>query len=198
MPIYTTAGAGNMSAQAAAAVAQRGTPSTLNLDDIFGDVMFTPDGETVFLGEQGQAPQDPNNTGGVMLSGEGNDVHISAAKQDSTGHYVPVPQGGGLPTTNLLDASKPALCMGSAPGQAVAPTAQQVPFKKAPQERHHLQYAAPKRKRSSRSDRKMSEQQKSDRRYVTVSCIVCFVVPACAALDDVMGAGWVWVDTCVV
>ena len=34
MPIYTTTG---MSAQAAAAVAQRGTPSTLNLDDIFGD-----------------------------------------------------------------------------------------------------------------------------------------------------------------
>lgn len=172
MPIYTQAGAPNMSAQAAAAVAQRGTPSTLNLDDIFGDVMFTPDGETVFLGEQGQAahPQDPNNNsnnnaGGILQSGEGADVHIVASKQDATGHYIPVPQGGGLQTTNLMDASKPALVMGQAPTQVI-PTAQTVPFKKAPQERHHLQYAAPKRKRSSRSDRKMSEQQKSDRRYV--------------------------------
>ena len=161
-----------MSAQAAAAVAQRGTPSTLNLDDIFGDVMFTPDGETVFLGEQGQAPQDPNAAthGGILQSGEGGDVHIVASKQDATGHYIPVPQGGGLQTTNLMDASKPALVMGQAPTQVV-PTAQAVPFKKAPQERHHLQYAAPKRKRSSRSDRKMSEQQKSDRRYV--QCINC-------------------------
>lgn len=166
MPIYTTAGGNQMSAHAAAAVAQRGTPSTLNLDDIFGDVMFTPDGETVFLGEQGQGQQgDPNNAGGggILQSGEGGNVHITAAKQDATGQYIPVPQGGGLQTTNLMDSSKPALVMGAAP-TAVVPTAQSVPFTKAPQERHHLQYAAPKRKRSSRSDRKMSEQQKSDRR----------------------------------
>ena len=155
MPLYTTTG---MSAQAAAAVAQRGTPSTLNLDDIFGDVMFTPDGETVFLSEQ----QDP--TANILNSGEGTDVHIVAAKHQG-GQYVPVPAGGGLQTTNLADPSKPALVMGAAP-QATVPTVQAVPFKKAPQERHHLQYAAPKRKRSSRSDRKMSEQQKSDRRYV--------------------------------
>jgi len=158
MPLYTHPGQPAMSAQVAAAVAQRGTPSTLNLDDIFGDVMFTPDGETVFLGEQQQG-NDPN---AVMQSGEGNDVHISAAKQQG-GQYIPVAAGGGLATTNLADPSKPALCMGSAQVVSV-PTAQAVPFIKTPQERHHLQYAAPKRKRSSRSDRKMSEQQKSDRR----------------------------------
>lgn len=165
MPLYTAppgvtaANAAQMSAAAAAAVAQRGTPATLNLDDIFGDVMFTPDGETVFMGEQGQGPGAVNS---VMQSGEGTDVHISAAKQQG-GQFVPVVVGGGLETTNLSDPSKPALVMGAAPN-ATVPTAQTVPFKKAPQERHHLQYAAPKRKRSSRSDRKMSEQQKSDRR----------------------------------
>ncbi|CAB9496480.1 Blue-light-activated histidine kinase [Seminavis robusta] len=157
MPLYTTAGA-NMSAQAAAAVAQRGTPSTLNLDDIFGDVMFTPDGETVFLSEQ----QDQHN---LLQSGEGQNVQIVASKQHAAGQYVPVPQGGGLATTRLADPAKPpALVMGAAPTQTV-PTAQAVPFKKTPQERHHLQFAAnPKRKRSSRADRKMSEQQKTDRR----------------------------------
>lgn len=160
MPLYTAPGQPGMSAQAAAAVAQRGTPSTLNLDDIFGDVMFTPEGETVFLSEQ----QDPSAN--VLHSGEGNDVHISAAKQQAGGQYVPVPVGGGLDTTNLADPSKPALCMGTAPTVQV-PTVQAVPFKKTPQANHHLQYAAPKRKRSSRSDRKMSEQQKSDRRCVS-------------------------------
>lgn len=158
MPLYTAPGQPAMSAQAAAAVAQRGTPSTLNLDDIFGDVMFTPEGETVFLSEQ-QAEGVPM----PLPSGEGTDVHIVAAKQQAGGQYVPVAAGGGLATTNLADPSKPALVMGAAPTVTV-PTAQAVPFQKAPQERHHLQYAAPKRKRSSRSDRKMSEQQKSDRR----------------------------------
>lgn len=121
--------------------------------------MFTPEGETVFLSEQA----DPNAA--VLNSGEGTDVHIVAAKQQG-GQYVPVPAGGGLETTNLMDPSKPALVMGAAP-QATVPSAQAVPFKKAPQASHHLQYAAPKRKRSSRSDRKMSEQQKSDRRCVS-------------------------------
>jgi hypothetical protein len=40
-----------------------------------------------------------------------------------------------------------------------------VPFKQAPQAQHHLQYAAPKKKKStSTGDRKMSEQQKVERR----------------------------------
>lgn len=146
-----------MSQQVQQAVAQRGNPSTLNLDDIFGDVMFTPDGDTVFLSEQ----QDAGN---LQNSGEGENPHIYASKQQG-GQYIPVQAGGGLATTNLSDPSKPSLVMGQAP-QPQVPTSQAVPWKKAPQERHHLQYAAPKRKRSSRSDRKMSDQQKTDRRYV--------------------------------
>jgi hypothetical protein len=157
-PLYTLAPHPGVSAQAAAAVAQRWTPVTLNLDDIFGDVMFTPDGETVFLSEE----VDPSAN--LLQSGEGNNVHIIAAKQQGD-QFVPVPAGGGLATTNLADPTKPSLCMGPAPA-TVIPTTQAVPFKKNPQERHHLQFAAPKRKRSSRADRKANDQQKSDRRCV--------------------------------
>jgi hypothetical protein len=60
---------------------------------------------------------------------------------------------------------------------AVAPgvkSTEAVPFKKAPQERHHLQYALPKKKSSRSSDRKMSEQQKSERRYVHVEYCYTF------------------------
>jgi PAS domain S-box-containing protein len=137
--------------------AQRGNANAFNLDDIFGDVMFTPEGDTVFLGEQ-------KDEDGIMGSGEGDNVKIVASKLNGD-QYVPVSAGGGLETTQLQDNSKPSLVMGAAPVQAV-PTAQSVPFKKAPQERHHLQYAASKRKKGSSrgSDRKMSEQQKTERR----------------------------------
>jgi hypothetical protein len=168
MPVYTLAPHPGLSAQAAAAVAQRGTLATLNLDDIFGDVMFTPDGETVFLSEQA----DLNIN--ILQSGEGDNVHIIAAKQQGN-HFVPVPAGGGLVTTNLADPTKPALCMGPAT-TTVIPTAQTVPFKKTPQERHHLQFAAPKRKRSSKADRKMDAQQKNDRKYVCL--LACLLVVA--------------------
>ena len=140
----------DLSQGAQQAVAQRGTPATLNLDDIFGDVMFTPDGDTVFLSEE----QD------VLNSAESH-VTTMASKQSSDGRYVQVNKGGGLYTTQLAEKEKPALVMGQA-GAGVAPT-QAVPFKKAPQERHHLQYAMPKRK-TSRGDRKMSDQQKHERR----------------------------------
>jgi hypothetical protein len=158
IPLYTLAPNSEMSAQVAAAVAEHGNLGTLNLDDIFGDVMFTPDGETVFLSEQGGDP--------ILHSGEGNDVRIIATKVQGN-QAVPVPAGGGLSTTNLADPTKPALCMGPAP-TTVIPTAQAVPFKKTPQEPHHMQFAATtKRKRSStRTERRMSDQQKTDRRYV--------------------------------
>jgi hypothetical protein len=64
----------------------------------------------------------------------------------------------------LVDPSKAALTMGvSADG--VQPTAA-APYKRTPQAEHHLQYAAPKKKKSGSrtSDRKMSEQQKVERR----------------------------------
>jgi len=146
-------GASELSASTQAAVAQRGTPATLNLDDIFGDVMFTPEGDTVFLSEEKEA----------LNSGEGGNVKIVASKLKGD-QYVAVNAGGGIETTQLNDNSKPALVMGSA-HNATVPTVQKVPFKKSPQERHHLQYAAPKKKKGSRgSDRKMSEQQKVERR----------------------------------
>lgn len=136
----------------------KGTPATMNLDDIFGDVMFTPDGDTVFLSEQ----QDDE----LLNSGEGDRIATVASKPVG-GKYTAVPKAGGLYTTNLAESSKPALQMGAA-GAGVKQTAA-VPFKKAPQAQHHLQYAAPKKKKSSRSsDRKMSEQQKVERRYVCV------------------------------
>lgn len=130
----------------------------LNLDDIFGDVVFTPDGDTVFLSEQKEDEEEE-----LLNSGEGSNFSTMARKPTADGQFVPVQQGGGLYTTNLYDNSKAALTMGRAEeaAQATAP----VPFKHAPQAAHHLQYAAPKKKKSSsRGDRKMSEQQKSERR----------------------------------
>jgi hypothetical protein len=138
----------------------RSTAAQLNLDDIFGDVVFTPDGDTVFLSEQ---KDNDDDDGGLLNSGEGHNYSTMARKATADGHFVPVQQGGGLYTTNLYDNSKVALTMGSA-NDASQPTAA-VPFKHAPQASHHLQYAAPKKKKGSgRSERKMSEQQKSERR----------------------------------
>jgi hypothetical protein len=137
----------------------KSTAALMNLDDIFGDVMFTPDGDTVFLSEE---PQEPDIEG-LLNSGEGSRVSTMASKPTSDGRFVPVQQGGGLYTTQLAEQGKPSLTMGSA--AAHVPQTAHVPFKQAPQAEHHLQYAAPKKKKGSK-DRKMSEQQKTDRRYV--------------------------------
>ena len=130
--------------------AQRGTPATLNLDDIFGDVMFTPDGETVFLSEEQEA----------LPSGE---AEISTMARKVQGdRFVPVQRGGGLYTTQLHEREKASTTMGAA---GAAPSYHSVPFKKAPQERHHLQYALSSSKSKTRgSTRGMTEQQKSERR----------------------------------
>lgn len=153
-----------LSSAATAAVAQRGTPATLNLDDIFGDVLFTPDGDTVFLSDlQGE------DASGVINSGE-KEVATVASRLGEDGQATAVPKAGGLVTTQLDQTGKPALVMGSSEG---APAMAAVPFKTAPQQRHHLQYATPEmmnamKKRKSGSsksaDRKMSEQQKVERR----------------------------------
>jgi hypothetical protein len=145
-PMFEAAG---LSHGAQTAVSQRGNPSTLNLDDIFGDVMFTPDGDTVFLSEEQEA----------LASGE-KEVTTMASKRNGE-KFVPVNRGGGLYTTQLHERQKPALTMGSAgPDVQATPSA---PYKKAPQERHHVQYAT-KSKGSRSGDRKMSEQQKVERR----------------------------------
>lgn len=120
--------------------------SALNLDDIFGDVMFTPEGDTVFLSEE----KDEE----LLNSGEGDNYQIYASKQDGD-KFVPYKAGGGLDTTNLADPSKESLVMGAKEGAGV-PTAQAVPWKKPPQEKNHLQYAAPKKKKKGKDgkDRK--------------------------------------------
>mmetsp|Transcript_25720 Transcript_25720/g.28419 ORF Transcript_25720/g.28419 Transcript_25720/m.28419 type:complete len:383 (+) Transcript_25720:98-1246(+) len=153
-----------LSTEAAVAVAQRGTPATLNLDDIFGDVLFTPEGDTVFMNEiQGES-------GEVIQSGEGDKVSEVASRIIGEGQVVPIPKAGGVQTTQLNQPGKPALVMASSLAHGVVPTG--VPYKHAPQQRHHLQYATPemmnavkKRKAGSKSsDRKMSAQQKVERR----------------------------------
>eukprot|EP00526_Cylindrotheca_closterium_P018471 CAMPEP_0113627856 /NCGR_PEP_ID=MMETSP0017_2-20120614/14430_1 /TAXON_ID=2856 /ORGANISM="Cylindrotheca closterium" /LENGTH=366 /DNA_ID=CAMNT_0000538133 /DNA_START=66 /DNA_END=1166 /DNA_ORIENTATION=+ /assembly_acc=CAM_ASM_000147 len=139
---------GDLSHGAQAAVAQRGNPSTLNLDDIFGDVMFTPDGDTVFLSEEQEA----------LASGEKSVTTMASKPQGDK--FVPVNRGGGLYTTQLTQREKPSLTMGSV-GDGVQPTSS-VPFSKSPQANHHVQYVTKKKSRSG--DRKMSEQQKVERR----------------------------------
>ena len=112
--------------------------AALNLDDIFNDVMFTPDGDTIFLSEEKDAD--------MLNSGEGADVKIYASKQGADGTFQGVSAGGGLETTNLADPSKESLTMGEAAVKAV-PTKQAVPFKDAPQKKNQLEYAAPKKKK---------------------------------------------------
>lgn len=148
----------NLSATTQAAVAQRGTPATLNLDDIFGDVMFTPDGDTVFLGEE----QDALGSGEQQITTQASKI-VTHGEQHQQ-QAIPTQRGGGFYTTQLHDSSKPARTMGTmVPG--VTKTTAAVPFKEAPQQRHHIQYASMSKKKSSRSsERKMSEQQKNERR----------------------------------
>eukprot|EP00531_Pseudo-nitzschia_arenysensis_P000043 CAMPEP_0116147470 /NCGR_PEP_ID=MMETSP0329-20121206/17770_1 /TAXON_ID=697910 /ORGANISM="Pseudo-nitzschia arenysensis, Strain B593" /LENGTH=405 /DNA_ID=CAMNT_0003643397 /DNA_START=365 /DNA_END=1582 /DNA_ORIENTATION=- len=152
-PMFTT----NLSATTQAAVAQRGTPSTLNLDDIFGDVMFTPDGDTVFLSEE----QDALTSGEHHVTTQASKLVTHGEQQQ---HAIPIQRGGGYYTTQLHDSSKPARTMGTMVA-GVTKSTPAVPYKEAPQQRHHIQYASMSKKKSSRSsERKMSEQQKNERR----------------------------------
>lgn len=154
-PQFIAAGLPGLSASAAAAVQSRGTPSTLNLDDIFGDCFFTPEGEAVFLSEnpqmqqvqqaqqqQQQAQQQLNQQqqqaaqSSILASGES--APAQTASRPTQNGYVNVPQGGGIVTTGLHKPKTAATVMGNNIGGA-APT--QVPFAQAPQRPHHLQYA---------------------------------------------------------
>ena len=205
------AGAGaapQLSASTAAAVASRGTPATLNLDDIFGDCFFTPEGDAVFLGDQAEGGADGSQGGGgVVASAEAvptrmasrpaPDAAAASAPAGAAGSgggggtapssYVPVSYGGGISTTGLDNPSQAkSTVMGAAAAPSAAgaaPAPKPVPFVQPPQQRHHLQYATPamlgaartmpsggaKRKTSTgsagaRSDRKMSDKQKVERR----------------------------------
>ena len=145
-PLFTAAHGGTE----APAPALRGDAGNLNLDDIFGDVVFTPEGDTVFLSEQAGEEE-------ILNSGEAQ-VKMGASRPDERGHFNKVQQGGGLATTQLGRDGLPALAMGTADA-AAAPT-KHVPFRHDPQAGHHLQYAAPKKKKSSRGG------NQSERRYV--------------------------------
>jgi hypothetical protein len=143
------------------------------LDDIFGDVFFTPDGDTVFMGEQ--------QGGEVLPSGEKEVANFASKPQGQM--FVPVPQAGGIQTTNQLLPHERSLAMGPA---ATAPVPH-VPYTQPPQQSHHLQFATPAmleaqqqqkaKKNQNRpmttaaarsAERKMSDQQKVERRYVSV------------------------------
>ena len=114
-----------------------------NLDDIFADVTFTPDGDAVFLSEEVD----------TMPSGEAYVTTMASKVQGN--RLVRVKKGGGLHTTQLTNNQKPALVMGEG-GRDVQDT-KAVPFKKAPQERQHIQYAMKKKN-------KLSDKQKEEKK----------------------------------
>lgn len=154
-PQFVAAGVPGLSAPANAAVQTRGTPSTLNLDDIFGDCFFTPEGETIFLSENPQLQQQVQQQqqlnqqqavaqqqqlaaqGSLLSSGEAAPTQNASRPAAGTG-YAPVPQAGGIVTTGLHKPKASATVMGTTSG---APVPQAVPFAQAPQRPHHLQYA---------------------------------------------------------
>lgn len=158
-PQFIAAGVPGLSANASAALQTRGTPSTLNLDDIFGDCFFTPEGEAIFLSEnpqlqqqvqqqqqqqlnqqqqvQAQAQQQQLAQGALLASGETAPAQ-NASRPAAGAGYAPVPQAGGIVTTGLHKPKASATVMGNVAGNA-APAA--VPFAQAPQRAHHLQYA---------------------------------------------------------
>jgi len=145
----------------------------LNLDEIFGDCFFTPDGQTVFL-------SDLQNGGGHIQSAETVPTTVAskavaappvAATVTTTAPaptYVPVPPGAGITSTNLDKPGVAASCMGAASGQQPA-TKTQPQSQVAP--RHHMSYvtagsmlADGKKRRQRPGERKMSDQQKVERR----------------------------------
>jgi len=168
-----------VSTATAQALAAGRAGSSLNLDEIFGDCFFTPEGETVFLSDQPQGSQDLASTG-VLRSTE--EHPQPSAYRYVQGNYIPATAAGGIATTNLTHPGKPAVVMGAAaPGalpQSQVPS--NAPVRGIPQ-RHHMGYAIPapisgmeesagtvKTKRrvggGRPSERKMSEQQKVERR----------------------------------
>jgi|AntRauTorckE5430_2_1112549.scaffolds.fasta_scaffold13743_1 hypothetical protein len=158
------------------AVQTRGTPSTLNLDDIFGDCFFTPEGDQIFLSEN-HNDDDDDDDDNIQTSGEAViSTHASRPIANDGGSqqqsYIPVAAGGGINTTGLNGLNGRATTMGLAQNNnGSGPNI--IPMQQPPQQRHHMQYAmvsTGRRKvpvpQSSSRDRKMSDQQKSERRYV--------------------------------
>lgn len=170
-----------LSNTAATALATRGTPATLNLDDIFGDCFFTPEGETVFLSDQ---PENIRQE--FVQSTEATPANV-ASRVGENGVVVPVLQAAGISSTHLDTPGHAAAVMGTLSTNNGQQPPQSVPFKSHPQREHHMGYiAAPhgaeqlkptvphstttaprdikKRRQRPGTERKMSEQQKVERR----------------------------------
>lgn len=158
-----------LSQQSLHAVQTRGNPSTLNLDDIFGDCFFTPEGDQIFLSEN-EVPIQPS--GETVVSTNASKPVIN----NGTEQYIPVTNAGGIETTGL---NQTGLVRSTTMGPANSNGRQEqkiVPMVAPPQQRHHLQYALVNtddgKKGTTSSvgssvsgrDRKMSDQQKSERR----------------------------------
>jgi hypothetical protein len=146
-PQFIAAGVPGLSVSTSAAVQARGTPSTLNLDDIFGDCFFTPEGEAIFLSEnpqlqqqvqQQQQLQQQLSQVSFLASGEAAPSQNASRPTGGAG-FAPVPQAGGIVTTGLHNPKASATVMGNFGGDAAPPPA--APFAQAPQRPHHLQYA---------------------------------------------------------
>ena len=135
---------------------QAGTPATLNLDDIFGDCFFTPDGDAIFLSENPQLQQQVQQSHqqqvqqhhqqqqqqqlsqvSFLASGEVAPSQ-NACRPTAGAGFAPVPQAGGIVTTGLHKPNAAVTVMGNYTGNVAPPAA---PFAQAPQRPHHLQYA---------------------------------------------------------
>eukprot|EP00978_Attheya_sp_CCMP212_P015946 scaffold41397_cov49-Attheya_sp.AAC.1 len=88
-----------LSSNSLQAVANKGTPATLNLDDIFGDCFFTPDGDTVFLSDQQQQQQQSQQQ--QQQQQDGNQNH-----HNSNSHHPNMIRSGESQVTHY--ASKPS------------------------------------------------------------------------------------------
>ena len=144
-----------LSSAAQHAIATRGTPSTLNLQEIFGDCFFTPDGDAVFLTEEDESMKDNYQMSGEVawtnyasrpVAGGGGGVPSQSTSsssqqllQQQQKQFAPVPIAGGIATTGLSDPKARATVMGTAPNGGASSVS--VPIVNPPQQKHHIQFA---------------------------------------------------------
>lgn len=158
-----------LSAAAQAALESR---PQINLDDIFGDCFFTPEGETVFLNDTSESERNA-----VLPSAEQQPTSIASKLDPSKGNFVPVPVNA--PPLGQTTTGSTLKGVGFTPGGTSVsqqppriPAAQQQPM-------HHMNFISRVDNKKSTSssamtslsgsagrmnERKMSEQQKVERR----------------------------------
>mmetsp|Transcript_19429 Transcript_19429/g.27340 ORF Transcript_19429/g.27340 Transcript_19429/m.27340 type:complete len:605 (-) Transcript_19429:533-2347(-) len=103
-----------LSSQAQMAVSTKGSPATLNLDDIFGDCFFTPEGDAVFLSENSDVTtSDAQSNAVVALQSTSNAPGNNSARHPGAPQSVTL---GGEPYSNISSvASRPLGPSGQAP-----------------------------------------------------------------------------------